>query len=614
MVPAKSSARSWAEFGITLAAGLIFLGISGHLFATQSSVPNPPSNTNIPQNSLVSFYYLPIPSGQEVNPLSMNAVLIPLANNTGTSAITLEISAQFVSAPTQISFLFASTFHLIETQNSTGSGNGVGSWRILPWQQFGVNQTLVQFLFNRTASSPVEQGTGITDAKISFVFTGLPYIAQPGKYTVILPFTYVEPGQTVRSGFFTVCSPPGFLLTGSNQPYETENHSCPGSLNTYQFGIDQTQELTLSFEDPNAESGYTFNQTWGLFSLGVGVPLIVSAIPLYPGRRLKSTVLDNSSMPPESKQKVAPYFWSSRSIPLLYLLFPFLLVASDFELILLLPGTSPVIMEISIIAPAVLVGILLLASAMRFRIEDAEVQPLHYLTRWERIRNMSRVMLIVAGLMALYTLIIGTGILKGNSIEILLEAFGVLYLIVLYTMLLPIRFWSPRPADFARLCLIAAGNQTKAEDRYFERALRWFGRAYTKSTRSHRSHLQQHVFTLAMSLNHDSRQNLGQQLLLALQSKDYDGGVMALAASIGATKETVVAPKMTLRSVLLGNELGRAGVSIIVGLASLVVSYIGAVALGPNSVATFENEIGLAVLTAIIIAATIWTSIRKSHS
>jgi len=38
----------------------------------------------------------------------------------------------------------------------------------------------------------------------------------------------------------------------------------------------------MTFENSNVERGYSFDQTWGLFTLGIGVPAIVSSIPLYP--------------------------------------------------------------------------------------------------------------------------------------------------------------------------------------------------------------------------------------------------------------------------------------------------------------------------------------------
>jgi len=242
------------------------------------------SNAKMPLNGRASFYYFPMPTGKENNPLAMYAFLLPFVNGTGISVLNLTLTANFASAPLNISFLFKSTFHVvvIATYNSTEFGNGKGTWTILPSNtNTGLDETTVEFKF---IGKYIPSNYTYFESEISLGITrGLPYVSLPGRYDVIFPFDLQEiAGEAVREGYFTVCPPTGFSITNSNQPYLSLNYLCEGSRQPYQFSIVQSQQLRMTFENSQAESGYSFYLASGLFCLGVGVPLVVSAIPLTP--------------------------------------------------------------------------------------------------------------------------------------------------------------------------------------------------------------------------------------------------------------------------------------------------------------------------------------------
>jgi hypothetical protein len=311
----------------------------------------------------------------------------------------------------------------------------------------------------------------------------------------------------------------------------------------------------------------------------------------------------------EMSRQGTSYFWGEKNVPLLYLFFPLLMVSLDLELVMFFPKINPTIIEASMIIPTILIGVLLLKSAMKFKIESAENQPIHYITRWKRVRTISDIALIGSGLLALYEIVTRSNVIRGNLLQIFIEALGVLYLICLYTMLLPLRFWSPRPTYLARMYLMAMPERTDAEVGYLESALRWFSRSYAKSSHLR---LRQRVFANALGLDHAGRRNLALRLRQAIVSGNYEDGVQALIASINTAREAVLTDRETLRDTLTENDTGKVVISALVGLAALLVIYLSAVVLGPNSVGTFRSEIGLLLLGVITLAAIVWAGLRRT--
>lgn len=300
--------------------------------------------------------------------------------------------------------------------------------------------------------------------------------------------------------------------------------------------------------------------------------------------------------------RTAPYFWGRRNVPLLYALFPLIVVLSAFELVLFFPKVNPTIIEASMVVPTVVVGVLLLRSARRFNGDTAEGQAVHYLRRWNRVKNLYDITLSGSGLLAVYAVLKGGSILVGNFPEIFLEAVGLFYLIDMYTMLLPIRFWSPKATDYSRMYLAAMSEGPESEAGYLDRLLHLFAKSYVKYSRRN---LHQQVFRSALSLCHDDKRNLALRLNHAIQSGDYEDAIHALVASISTDRETILAGRRRPGEALLGNRTLKVLFPAVVIVIALGVAYLSAIALGSNAVASFQMNIGLIVVTAVLGAAAI---------
>jgi hypothetical protein len=266
-----------ALFALTFLFGIFFSGWGINLLFFQVNDSNTSQIVDIPTDSRATFSYLPTPAPGENNPMLVNAELFLFVNGTRNSSLDLRLAGGFVSAPSQVSFLFESSFNVTIVKQNNGSGDGNGIWKRYPIQTSnGRLGTTIQYLFNRTG--PANRGTSFTGVDASLGLIGLPYISEPGKYTAIFPFSTLAAGQPATNGFFTVCPPMNYLLTSANQPYETPPSACPSGLRPYQFRINQSLQLVMTFEDSNLERAYSHNQTFGLFFLGIGVPLIVSSV------------------------------------------------------------------------------------------------------------------------------------------------------------------------------------------------------------------------------------------------------------------------------------------------------------------------------------------------
>jgi len=260
---------------MTLIVGGTFVAFGAYSLFFRPPDISLPSNT--PPDSSVNFSYTPQPSGNELNPMQVNVVLFPFVNGTDRSLLKLSAAGTFVSNPPQLSFLFYSSFNATILNQNNGSGNGVGTWRAYPVQTFDNKPgTTIEYLFNRTGTN--QDPTSFTSALATLLITGLPRISGPGKYTIIFPFSYLGGGQPASGGFFDLCAPPGYILTATDELYQTSPGVCSDGISSIRFRIDQTLQLVATLEDSNVEKSYSMNQTWGLFAFGVGTPAIISSI------------------------------------------------------------------------------------------------------------------------------------------------------------------------------------------------------------------------------------------------------------------------------------------------------------------------------------------------
>ena len=262
-------------FVLTLILGCAFAASGAYyLFFAPPDISLP---TNNPPDSSVNLSYTPEPSGKEVNPMFASIVLFPFVNGTDGSLLKLSVAGTFVSNPPQLSFLFSSSFNATILNRNNGSGNGVGAWTPYPRQTFDNKPgTTIEYLFTRTGTD--QNPTSFTGALATLLITRLPRISEPGKYTVIFPFSYLGGGHPLSNGFFDLCPLPSHILTATNELYQNSPGVCSGGTSSYRFRINQTLQLRATFEDSSLEKTYSMNQTWGLFLLGVGIPAIISSI------------------------------------------------------------------------------------------------------------------------------------------------------------------------------------------------------------------------------------------------------------------------------------------------------------------------------------------------
>jgi hypothetical protein len=266
------------------------IGISSACYGGYSVLVQSNSSATLPgvplsPDASMAFYYTPTPSGNENNPLSVNAVLYPLVNHTNMTELDLSIFGGFSLAPPQVSFSFESSFNVTISSQRNGSGDGVGTWKTYNQQiSNGKPGTTIEWQFNLNTSSPLyheTNDTSFTEATASLIFSGLPYDSKPGEYTFYLPFTSTGAGEPADSGQFILCSPAGFQLTSSSENYTAS--TCSGGREGYQFNDDQLNEfhatqLVVSVTDSSLENAYSKAQTYGLFSLGVGVPAMIASL------------------------------------------------------------------------------------------------------------------------------------------------------------------------------------------------------------------------------------------------------------------------------------------------------------------------------------------------
>lgn len=261
---------------------------------------------------------------------------------------------------------------------------------------------------------------------------------------------------------------------------------------------------------------------------------------------------------PETKQLNTSYFWGPKNVPLLYLFFPLLVVAVALELILVFHGISPVILEVVMVLPSVVLGTVLLNSASKFQVALAEAQPFHYIVRWREMRIIWYVMFASAATLAAYSIIFGTQSLTGgDALVSVLKSLGILYLINAYTMVLPQRFFSPKPVEFARVYVATALSKRDSEGKHLRDALKWFGRTYSKSTGLR---IEERILADVVGSDHVSNRNLGLRLQHALQSGNYEDGIQAIGSSISPTRE-----------VLLGRNKERSGTANLMAIVDIVV-------------------------------------------
>lgn len=279
-------------FALTLIIGIILTGLGYHLLTWADNSYYAPQSSSL--QGRVTFYFLPAPVPGEL-PMMLNVALSPLVGRTNTSHLHLSVAGNFPGSTPWISFLFETTFHFVGQSVNSSSGNGAGNWREFDWHtSTGQPETLIQFLYNNTNPAT---GRLSFNADISMNFTGLPFLYDHGRYTILIPFNPNGAGYTINNGFLTVFLPEGTFFSGSNEPQQVTMPVGAGSGEYVQSRLNQSSVVVITYDDPATEKAYSDKQTWGLFSLGVGVPSIISSFPLYQhGKKSdRATDIDRSS-------------------------------------------------------------------------------------------------------------------------------------------------------------------------------------------------------------------------------------------------------------------------------------------------------------------------------
>ncbi len=303
-------------FALSFSAGLLFLLAGGYYFI-QSEAYNAVPSVPLTPTSSTSFSYGPGPTGNEKNPLAVDAILYPLANNTGVSYLYLSVFGGFVAGPPQITFIFESTFNATILRDNNGSGDGVGIWKTYPYQSSnGKPGTTIIYQFNLTTSNPEYQEdniTSFTGTTATVEFTGLPFTSEPGVYNFVLPFNSNEPANGPDDdGFVTLCAPSDFLLTSSNENY-TSGY-CSGPHEGYEFRINQSEQLAATVQNLSAENGYATSQTRALFFLALGVSTLITSATFLDSRvdrliREAKNTSQPSERPNMSSKGLARSYW-----------------------------------------------------------------------------------------------------------------------------------------------------------------------------------------------------------------------------------------------------------------------------------------------------------------
>jgi hypothetical protein len=279
-------------FALTLIIGIILTGVGYHLLTWADNSYYAPQSSSL--QGRVSFYFLPAPVPGE-HPMMLNVAFSPLVGRTNTSHLNLSVAGNFPGSTPWISFLFETTFHFVGQSVNSSSGNGAGNWREFDWHtSTGQPETLIQFLYNNT--NPATDRLSF-NADISMNFTGLPFLYEHGRYTILIPFNPNGAGYTIDNGFLTVFLPEGTFFSTSNEPQQVAMPVGAGSGEYIQSRLNQSSVVVITYDDSATEKAYSDKQTWGLFSLGVGVPSIISSFPLYQhGKKSdRATDIDRSS-------------------------------------------------------------------------------------------------------------------------------------------------------------------------------------------------------------------------------------------------------------------------------------------------------------------------------
>ena len=201
----------------------------------------------------------------------------------------LDLFGEFPSGPTEVSFLFYSSFNVTILNDTNGSGDGAGSWKTYPEQSnYNLPGTTVQYLFNLSTSSPEyikDKDTSFTGATATLKLAGLPFNYQTGEYTYYFPFDSNSGLYNINDGNFYLCAPTGYAITSTNENYVSAPGECPANQLSYQYKLNQSLIWIANMANAaiqnlqiNAQTTYSKNQTYGLFSLGLGVLLVVSSI------------------------------------------------------------------------------------------------------------------------------------------------------------------------------------------------------------------------------------------------------------------------------------------------------------------------------------------------
>ena len=216
-------------------------------------------------------------SGGNISP-GINIDLTPEINDSGVSGITISVLAWF-SSNNPFGFAVMSPYTITRQFCQ-------GDWTS---KNFG-NSSLIYLTYNPSVNKT--HSNDELNTACAFQFTGLQYRYDRGTCSITLPFAaggpawvwnYViqkSPQLTTDTSLvlhLNVYVPVEYTTITSNPPYSyVKPYLSPGPIQNWtvvHIDMNQVNDLTMSYEDPNVVSTYATYETLSVLFLGIGIPL-----------------------------------------------------------------------------------------------------------------------------------------------------------------------------------------------------------------------------------------------------------------------------------------------------------------------------------------------------
>ena len=202
----------------------------------------------------------------------------PFLNGTITSALIINILGTIYTNKT-FTFGFISPFIIssVEWERGNWSYQNVSDLGSIIYYTYRLNSSL---------------RSGFLSGSSVFYFTNLPARNDHGSYTVFIPFGTLLSSQFHMTHFFTfnrdqefsfrLDIPLTYIVTSSYPPFSSTtaagNSSSQTPLQSLLYNLNGTAGLSVTYEDSEAVDNFAVSQNQELFSLGLGVPLLLSSL------------------------------------------------------------------------------------------------------------------------------------------------------------------------------------------------------------------------------------------------------------------------------------------------------------------------------------------------